>query len=226
MAPLATSRDPRRNAIPVIVAWGGGGKAVYVTGSFNGWKQKVRLNRSEEDFTTILDLPPGTHHFKFVVDDEWRCSDELPCQPDDDGNLVNVLEVYDERGRNMGDGLDDVGDQSPTSSFEEPSPLASTPVEQYSTAIPSYYLPAPGSTAPPPISDPPPPLPPQLEKVILNAPPSAKDVEVDVLPPPNHVTLNHLYACSIKDGVMAVAGTTRYRRKVGRRLACEEARED
>jgi hypothetical protein len=47
----------------------------------------------------------------------------------------------------------------------------------------------------------PPSLPPHLLQVILN-----KDTPVscdpNVLPEPNHVMLNHLYALSIKDGVM------------------------
>lgn len=234
---LCRAETAKRNVIPIIITWSGGGKQVYVTGSFNSWKQKVRLNRryinhlgncfrleakalffllclpatlpfsSDDDFTTILDLPPGTHHFKFIVDGEWRCSDDLPARADDDGNLVNYLEVYDERGRNMNDGLDDVGDQSPGGTPDSASPLSTTPSEQYTNHIPTFYLPV-----PPP--DPPPPLPPQLESVVLNKPPP-KDNEVDALNVPNHVALNHLYACSIRDGVMAVAGTTRYRRKVG-----------
>jgi hypothetical protein len=40
-----------------------------------------------------LNLPPGTHRFKFIVDDEWRCSNDLDSAPDDAGNMVNYLEV-------------------------------------------------------------------------------------------------------------------------------------
>ncbi len=58
----------------------------------------------------------------------------------------------------------------------------------------------------------PPVLPPHLLQVILN-----KDTPVscdpNVLPEPNHVMLNHLYALSIKDGVMVLSGTHRYRKK-------------
>ena len=38
-------------------------------------------------------------------------------------------------------------------------------------------------------------------------------VEPTLLPEPNHVMLNHLYALSIKDGVMVLSSTQRYRRK-------------
>ena len=58
----------------------------------------------------------------------------------------------------------------------------------------------------------PPILPPHLLQVILN-----KDTPVqcdpNVLPEPNHVMLNHLYALSIKDGVMVLSATHRHRKK-------------
>lgn len=58
----------------------------------------------------------------------------------------------------------------------------------------------------------PPVLPPHLLHVILN-----KDVvdhnDPSLLPEPNHVSLNHLYALSIKDGVMTLSGTHRFREK-------------
>lgn len=37
--------------------------------------------------------------------------------------------------------------------------------------------------------------------------------EPTLLPEPNHVMLNHLYALSIKDGVMVLSATHRYRKK-------------
>lgn len=60
-------------------------------------------------------------------------------------------------------------------------------------------------------NDPPPTLPPHLEKVILNNVPSKEDNSV--LPVPNHVILNHLYACSVKEGVLSISVTSRYRKK-------------
>lgn len=60
-------------------------------------------------------------------------------------------------------------------------------------------------------NDPPPGLPPHLEKVILNNVPSKEDNSV--LPVPNHVVLNHLYACSVKEGVLSISVTARYRKK-------------
>lgn len=61
----------------------------------------------------------------------------------------------------------------------------------------------------------PPSLPPHLETVLLNSQ-AISEEDNSVLPEPNHVTLNHLYASSIKDNVMALSTTTRYRKKVGK----------
>nr|AAH52135.1 Prkab1b protein [Danio rerio] len=55
-------------------------------------------------------------------------------------------------------------------------------------------------------------LPPHLLQVLLN-----KDAGIScdptLLPEPNHVMLNHLYALSIKDGVMVLSATHRYKKK-------------
>ncbi|KAI8804194.1 hypothetical protein BJ742DRAFT_682318 [Cladochytrium replicatum] len=238
LAPLSRIGDgaEKKRVIPIIVTWNGGGKTVYVTGTFNNWKQKVRLSKSTTDFTTVVDMPPGTHRFKFIVDDEWKCSEELPVASDPDGNLVNYLEVQDENGDHQGDGLDGLstlGDIPPS------SPGPDSPTDSYSNEIPPYllYPPPPRSSNPSSASpgsqhknqtaggaqsyvlpaEPPPQLPAHLEKVLLNANPVATE-DASVLPVPIHVSLNHLYACSIRDGVMALATTTRYKKKVNRKL--------
>ncbi|CAG2063319.1 unnamed protein product, partial [Timema podura] len=66
----------------------------------------------------------------------------------------------------------------------------------------------------------PPVLPPHLLQVILNKDTPLSHLvllpvqcEPTLLPEPNHVMLNHLYALSIKDGVMVLSATHRYRKK-------------
>lgn len=59
----------------------------------------------------------------------------------------------------------------------------------------------------------PPSLPMMLQKVILNTNGAMKD-DASVLGIPNHVVLNHLATSSIKQQVLAVSATTRYRKKV------------
>ena len=58
----------------------------------------------------------------------------------------------------------------------------------------------------------PPLLPPQLIHVILNKE-TPMNCEPTLLPIPHHVMVNHMYALSIKDQVMALSATTRYRKK-------------
>ena len=60
----------------------------------------------------MIHVPKGTHRFKFIVDDEWKCSDDLPVSTDTDGNLVNFLEVEDETGLHQNDGLDAIAEIS------------------------------------------------------------------------------------------------------------------
>lgn len=162
--------------------------------------------QSTSDFTTVVDMPPGKHTIKFIVDDEWKCSDSLPTAEGDDGNPVNYIVVVDEEGSLVGDGLDTINQESIANSH-----LGESPPESYNSVIPTY-LPLRGRIrAAPDIT--PPALPPQLNKVLLNTR-TILGQDVHVLPVPNNSSLNHLYACSIKDGVMATATTTRFRNKV------------
>ncbi|KAG0198725.1 galactose metabolism- protein [Mortierella sp. GBA30] len=259
--------DLKDGNVPTIITWSQGGTNVYVTGTFNNWKQKVRLNKSTSDFSTILNLPPGTHRIKFIVDDEWKCSTELSAATDAEGNLVNFLEVADEEqdelegghdtplnGSPVGSYTDQIpsyllsGDSTPSSSSGSDAVLPLTAISSPSattspstlqttataaTAEPGSQSPqgstknkaqpgSPSSTSssssklfasssPAFSNEPPPALPPHLEKVILNNVPSKEDNSV--LPVPNHVVLNHLYACSVKEGVLSISVTARYRKK-------------
>lgn len=223
----------KKGIIPIVLTWAKPAKSVYVTGTFSNWREKIRLTKSTNDFSTVVDMPPGTHQLKFIVNDEWQCSEDLPLVPDQDGHMVNVITVLDEAGRFQQDGLDDLARDKDYFYNQAMEDLALPPpyVERYDNEIgqrgrlksriqytdanfcsdiPPYLL---GKQPLP--HDIPPLLPPQLTKVILN--PSSKEKAVqpntDILPPPTIVTLNHLYACSVRDGVMALGVTTRYRQK-------------
>ncbi|KAI8329303.1 hypothetical protein BC941DRAFT_518804 [Chlamydoabsidia padenii] len=209
--------------VPTIITWTQGGNNVYVTGTFNGWKHKIKLVKSTHDFNTVVDLPLGTHRLKFIVDDEWKCSNDMETATDPDGNLVNYLQVMDEE--------DDLG-QDALFNTTLNHDGRTTPTEDYTTTIPQELLTLSEAMQQPTETkkdgmDPqqkktilewerkqpqPPSLPPHLEKILLNSQ-AVSDEDNSVLPVPNHVTLNHLYACSIKDHVMALSTTTRYRKK-------------
>uniref|UniRef100_A0A915JFU8 5'-AMP-activated protein kinase subunit beta-1 n=1 Tax=Romanomermis culicivorax TaxID=13658 RepID=A0A915JFU8_ROMCU len=44
---------------PVVLKYTGNAKAVCVTGSWDGWRKKIPMVRSANDFTTIINLPEG-----------------------------------------------------------------------------------------------------------------------------------------------------------------------
>jgi hypothetical protein len=56
---------------------------------YNWAKADIRDNI----WISTLRLKPGQYRLKFVVDDSWRCSKDIPTATDEDGTFVNWLEV-------------------------------------------------------------------------------------------------------------------------------------
>ncbi|KAG0199090.1 hypothetical protein BGX28_007565 [Mortierella sp. GBA30] len=88
---------PKSEATPEYVAhkfeWSQGGANVKVTGSFDNWQQSVEMKRAfNHQFEAIVDLDRSKKIlFKFVVDGQWRCTDELATEFDENGNQNNIL---------------------------------------------------------------------------------------------------------------------------------------
>lgn len=166
-----------------------------------------------------------------------QCSPDLPTTVDFGNNLVNYIEVSaDDLPRDTDDGAVTPlvsGDaqqlgapaQAETGEEEAKKPPKAKPVlpaDRYTSEIPQYLLDldeAVDSTAyryaAAAIEKLPsaPSLPGFLGKPILNAATPMKD-DNSVLTMPNHTVLNHLATSSIKNNVLAVSATTRYKRKV------------
>eukprot|EP00128_Syssomonas_multiformis_P006624 Colp12_sorted_trinity150504_noHs@21125 len=176
--------------IPTVFRWKHGGKQVFITGTFNDWKGRIPLNRSHDEFTTILDLPVGTHQYKFIVDDEFKWDNAFPTMPDQSGAMNNYLEIFPQEPE---DG---------TCELTRPPTAPGSPPGSYGQTLPTFN----DSSRTPPI------LPPHLLQVLLNAEPVSEE-DPTLLPVPNHVLLNHLYALSVKDGVMVLGVTHRYKKK-------------
>ena len=190
----------------------------------------------------MLQLPPGTHHLKFIVDSEMRTSKDLPTAVDFTNVLVNYIEVSaddiprprreSEKGaKNVPTNLrppqvlpeeeEEDDDQTPQDEqgdfFEE-----EVPVGDFRQLVPQAY-----NDIELPEDDPrfqqayhvigdtpgPPSLPLFLVKSILNGVLPLKD-DSSVLGLPNHTVLNHLATSSIKNNVLATSVTTRYKDKV------------
>jgi hypothetical protein len=234
----ATAPTPYADDSNVLItlSWKGTANNVFVAGSFdNAWNGRTRLiadPNSPSTFSVSIRLPPGNHRLKFIVDDQWRCSDDLPTATDSDGNLVNYIEIPFPLSPSHSSSWDPavggfINRQSKPWTNVIPPHLVRLAAmeEQYLTsqAIQNqshgYHGPNP-SPQPPPIPNPPV-LPRHLEKVILNLHSRERERTAvegmgddnSVLPVPNHVVLNHLSTSAIKNGVLAVASTTRYHRK-------------
>lgn len=177
---------------PTVFKWDGGGQQVLISGTFSNWKT-IPMVKSHGDFVTIIDLPEGEHQYKFYVDGEWKhdpSSKVIENGMGSKNNLVSVKNTDFEVFQALAMDSEGGGNSSQQSEYSQEIPQ-----------IKPWEKPA-----GPPI------LPPHLLQVILN-----KDTPISceptLLPEPNHVMLNHLYALSIKDGVMVLSATHRYRKK-------------
>lgn len=76
---------------------------VCVAGTFNGWNPAATplTRRDGGTWEVTLDLPPGRHEYKFVVDGAWCCEPGCPeppagcpkCVPNPYGTMNRVVEV-------------------------------------------------------------------------------------------------------------------------------------
>lgn len=190
--------------------------------------------------STVLQLPPGTHHLKFIVDERMQLSKELPTAVDFTNILVNYIEVSADdlprepptvskateglfppqvipQGTEIHDHLQDSTSQSKHVEGQK----VTEPIV-WGEVIPRYLIDyecreesSRYQRASRAVSEfaPPPSLPLFLGKSILNGTTPMKD-DSSVLNFPNHTVLNHLATSSIKNNVLATSVTTRYKRKV------------
>ncbi|ELR11389.1 AMP-activated protein kinase, putative [Acanthamoeba castellanii str. Neff] len=106
--------------VATVFTWTHGGKNVAVTGTWNNWQGVIPLNRSEHDFTAIIDLPPGVHQYKFIVDGKWTHAADQPVATDSGGNINNCMEIKEFRlGQSKNNAL---GRGSPPGSYTQEIP--------------------------------------------------------------------------------------------------------
>jgi len=66
---------------------------VEVTGDFSLW-DPVPMQRETDRWTAVLEIANGTHHFGFLVDDEWFVPDDAPdVVPDEWGRQSATLVI-------------------------------------------------------------------------------------------------------------------------------------
>lgn len=175
--------------VPTVFKWEHGGRNVYITGTFNNWERQIPMHRSGNDFSYVHNLKRGKHAFKFIVDDEWRFAPDQPTVADIEGRINNFIDVSDFAPY--------TGDDY----FFEKSRERKIPESDYRQNIPDLDE----------YTKEPPSLPPHLRHIILNK--STPSTDPLALPNPQAVSLNHLYCTAIKDGMMVLGATQRYREK-------------
>jgi len=81
--------------------WPYDANTVSIAGSFNDWiPQALSPTGPKGEFTITLDLAPGDHEYKFVVDGRRWCYDVLrPTSTDDRGNRNNTITVGGSQGK-------------------------------------------------------------------------------------------------------------------------------
>lgn len=90
------STRPHIETVPTAFKWSYGGTRVFVTGSFNNWQGKILMHTNDDnpnEFVLVIGIPLGRHHYKFIVDDQWRVNPDSPQVTDSEGKEVNEVVV-------------------------------------------------------------------------------------------------------------------------------------
>nr|CAD7416207.1 unnamed protein product [Timema poppensis] len=186
----------------------------WLTEGLQGTTVGILADRGHGDFVTIIDLPEGEHQYKFYVDGEWRHDPGVRIVDNGMGsknNMVTVKNTDFEVFQALAIDSEGSGGNQQSKTFYNSSSHASYQLMRCLFVTEEYSQEVPANKPWEKVSGPPV-LPPHLLQVILNKD-TPLSCEPTLLPEPNHVMLNHLYALSIKDGVMVLSATHRYRKK-------------
>lgn len=88
--------DNELKRVPFTFEWKGEGDLIELTGDFNNWEWKYRMEKNYKTgyYEKILYLEKKRYNFKFIVDNLWRCSNQYPTAYDEHGNLNNFISLY------------------------------------------------------------------------------------------------------------------------------------
>lgn len=191
---------------------------VFIAGTMTKWRA-VEMTRQagESDFIVILDCDEGEIHYKFFAEGAWKHDHKQACvrapPSDSDGDMPprawNVIHVK-RSDENVFEAL-------ACDSFSLKSDrLASTCAndedrlrsDSWTQEKPTDHVLSSMSKGikGPPI------LPPHLLNVLLNKE-ERPSMDPVILHEPSHVSLHHLYAQSIRENMLVLSSTTRYRKK-------------
>lgn len=90
--------------IPYKFEWKEGGDSVIITGSFlDNWNIKEEMTKNPKTgiFEIVLRLPKGIHQFKFIVDNQWKCSKFYKIITDKMNNDNNIIDLTNDIPQNV-----------------------------------------------------------------------------------------------------------------------------
>eukprot|EP00039_Didymoeca_costata_P005622 m.83176 g.83176 ORF g.83176 m.83176 type:complete len:302 (+) comp12905_c0_seq2:290-1195(+) len=181
--------------------WEGDAQSVKVAGTFNDWGEPIEIPRvGPNTFEIQVALPEGQYEYKYIVDSVWKHDPQQPVIQNAFGSVNNFFKNEMKsraipRQRPTGFHFDSEVTLETLHNFGRDSPPG-----EYSTDMPDFSS-----------AKPPPNLPPLLLESALNSQATGNDPSQ--LPEPKHVLLNHLYALSVKDNVMVLGTSYRFKKK-------------
>ena len=122
-------QDPQFT-IPTIFKWTGPANRVELITDVDNWQSRIPLILSSGYFHTIVELPPGVHFYRFVVDNVIQVASNQPVHTAADGITANVIDTVLTR--------EEVGTESPPGSYSQKVPLT----EDYTRAKEPPVLPS------------------------------------------------------------------------------------
>lgn len=76
---------------PVVFKWHNSpAKNVYLSGSWDEWKTKIPLVKSTADFSTIINLNPGSYEYKYYVDGKWVLDNSATKSDNNSNNVISI----------------------------------------------------------------------------------------------------------------------------------------
>ena len=196
---------------------------VWVTGTMLDWKcqEMVQPAAGETEFCAIIDCPEGAVYYKFCVMHNDKDPPEWVVDPEQEivaatnamskaqANVINVKKTDKEVFAALT--VDSFCAKKNSSEHEEED--RSKNDNLWTQVKPKFQSKSDTTEKGPPI------LPPHLLQVLLNKEElsihkiNSRTERVRLPEPTSHVMLNHLYAQSIRDNMLVLASTARYKKK-------------
>ncbi|VDP73720.1 unnamed protein product [Echinostoma caproni] len=87
------SHEEGERKCPTVFRWNGGGRDIYISGTFNNWETRIPMVKRSSGVYVIIDCTPGTHEYKYFIDGAWYHDPTKPTVDNIMGTKNNVVHV-------------------------------------------------------------------------------------------------------------------------------------